>query len=313
MLSRFWTTVARWRGRRRREGALVVSFVDGGELFAWHEREIRMALEPARVTFARRAEHPDLLVGSLFGQFHRRVSRIVPRILFVGEPGRARKWTRHYDLVVHTVRGYGDHVHVPFYVTSFGERRRHRPEELIKTPPRVAEAAASKSRFCAFLYFNSHAKREALFDLISTIRPVDAIGRARSADGIGRGDRKVNTAEVTYNDLAVEAYAPYRFVICAENNALPGYVTEKIVSAMLAGAIPIYLGAPDIAEHFNPASFLDAGRMSAEELLAAVRHLDADPAAYAAMLAEPWFPGNRLPSVFEPNQELIGRLRGLFA
>ena len=34
----------------------------------------------------------------------------------------------------------------------------------------------------------------------------------------------------------------YRFVVAFENDAADGYMTEKIVNAMLAGAIPIYAG-----------------------------------------------------------------------
>lgn len=310
-MTRLWRKLAFWR-RPRCSGDLVVSYVDGGEYFGYHEEAIRRALHPALVTFERRASRPDVLVGSVFGRTYRLAPSRVPRLLFVGEPGAHAKRTSDYDLVVHTVRGYGDHVHIPFYVSSFGERRHHRPADLVKTADRVREALPSKSRFCAFLYRNRYARREELFDLLAEVHPVDALGRARSADGRGRDDRNVHTPDITYNDLAVEAYRPYKFVICGENSLLPGYVTEKIVSAMLAYAIPIYLGAPDIGEHFNPRSFLDAGRMSPEEVLAAVRRLDSDDDAYAAMLAEPWLHGNVLPAIFQPNEELIARLRGLF-
>ena len=45
-----------------------------------------------------------------------------------------------------------------------------------------------------------------------------------------------------YLDELVEWYSPYRFALVFENKDWPGYVTEKIVSAFLAGAIPIYWG-----------------------------------------------------------------------
>jgi hypothetical protein len=52
----------------------------------------------------------------------------------------------------------------------------------------------------------------------------------------------------------------YRFGIAYENTAWPGYVTEKIVDCFVAGIVPVYLGAPDIAEHVPADSFLDAMR-----------------------------------------------------
>jgi hypothetical protein len=50
----------------------------------------------------------------------------------------------------------------------------------------------------------------------------------------------------------------YKFTIAFENTAYPGYVTEKIIDAMVAGSVPIYLGAPDIGDHVPPNAFIDA-------------------------------------------------------
>ena len=36
----------------------------------------------------------------------------------------------------------------------------------------------------------------------------------------------------------------------------PGYVTEKLVSALLAGAVPVYAGAREVAEVFERGSFV---------------------------------------------------------
>jgi hypothetical protein len=52
--------------------------------------------------------------------------------------------------------------------------------------------------------------------------------------------------------------ARYRFAICYENaKNYPGYITEKILDCFLAGTVPVYLGAPNIA-HWIPADcFID--------------------------------------------------------
>jgi hypothetical protein len=50
----------------------------------------------------------------------------------------------------------------------------------------------------------------------------------------------------------------YKFTIAFENTAYPGYVTEKIIDAMVAGSVPIYLGAPDIGDHVPQNAFIDA-------------------------------------------------------
>ncbi len=48
--------------------------------------------------------------------------------------------------------------------------------------------------------------------------------------------------------------APYRYTIVLENQASPHVITEKLMDAFLALAYPIYWGAPDVAEFFDPAS-----------------------------------------------------------
>lgn len=54
----------------------------------------------------------------------------------------------------------------------------------------------------------------------------------------------------------------FRFALCFENIASPGYVTEKIIEALVAGALPVYLGAPDIADYVPSEAFIDAGQLS---------------------------------------------------
>jgi hypothetical protein len=56
----------------------------------------------------------------------------------------------------------------------------------------------------------------------------------------------------------VSTLSNYRFALCFENTAFPGYVTEKIFDCFVAGCIPIYLGAPDIKGLVPAGSFIDA-------------------------------------------------------
>lgn len=54
--------------------------------------------------------------------------------------------------------------------------------------------------------------------------------------------------------------AEHRFVLCLENTVFPGYVTEKIFDCFLAGAIPVYYGAPDITDFVPQEAFIDSRR-----------------------------------------------------
>jgi hypothetical protein len=53
-----------------------------------------------------------------------------------------------------------------------------------------------------------------------------------------------------------DALAPYKYSIAIENSALPGYFTEKITECYLAHCLPVYYGAPDITNFFDPGSLL---------------------------------------------------------
>ena len=50
----------------------------------------------------------------------------------------------------------------------------------------------------------------------------------------------------------------YTYALCFENMVLKGWITEKIFDCFFAGTIPVYLGAPDIAEAVPPECFIDA-------------------------------------------------------
>lgn len=65
----------------------------------------------------------------------------------------------------------------------------------------------------------------------------------------------------------------YRFALVIENTRFPGYVTEKVFDALLAGAVPVYLGAPDLASLVPPDVFVDVTAFG--DYAELVRHLQA--------------------------------------
>jgi hypothetical protein len=51
--------------------------------------------------------------------------------------------------------------------------------------------------------------------------------------------------------------AQYRFYLCFENTAFPGYLTEKLFDCFFSGVIPVYLGDPDIHQRVPQGTFID--------------------------------------------------------
>ena len=191
-------------------------------------------------------------------------------------------------------------MYYPFYALSFFERSANvTGQQLIKPPSFDAQSIlCTKTKFCAFMYRYDVDFRVQLYDDINRYRPVDALGKSRNQNPKIPTDR----AQSTYMDNAVEKYRPYKFVICCENKRYPGYVTEKIVNSMLANAIPIYYGAPDIAQHFNPKSFIDIGSFpSRDAAIEYIRKVDQDDNLYCSILQEPWYHNNTPSKYFDSN------------
>ena len=84
----------------------------------------------------------------------------------------------------------------------------------------------------------------------------------------------------------VPYYSQYKFVLCFENSFAENYITEKLLMALLSGAIPIYRGAPNVGDYFNTDRFIHY-QGSYQQMLRRVRALDQDAAAYAAVCAHP--------------------------
>jgi hypothetical protein len=59
-------------------------------------------------------------------------------------------------------------------------------------------------------------------------------------------------------DDKLSLLARYRFALVFENTRFPGYISEKLFDCFFARCIPIYSGAPDIAQYVPPPAFIDA-------------------------------------------------------
>jgi hypothetical protein len=163
------------------------------------------------------------------------------------------------------------------------------------------EESARKSRFCTVVVSNASRGDvfERLIHSLSAYRRVDSGGQWRNNV---RGPVKDKLAFVSQG----------KFHIAFENSSTPGYVTEKIMHAFAARTIPIYWGAPDVAEDFNPKAFINCHEYaSMDEVVERVRELDRDDAAYAAMLEEPCFAGGVEPPWLS-EREIMSWLGGIF-
>ena len=91
-----------------------------------------------------------------------------------------------------------------------------------------------------------------------------------------------------WTDGARDKLEPYKFAIVFENRAMKGYVTEKLLNALLAGCIPIYWGAPDVSSFINPDCFLNVSDFASfDECIQHVKRIDTSDHLYEAMVTAP--------------------------
>lgn len=106
----------------------------------------------------------------------------------------------------------------------------------------------------------------------------------------------------------IEVFHQYKFCVCMENSLAESYVTEKIYDGLVAGCLPIYYGAPDIADFVPDVNGIIDYRNfgSPAALLEELMRLSNDDAAYEAAMAWHYRPRSQLSPQFQRFLERAG-------
>jgi hypothetical protein len=190
------------------------------------------------------------------------------------------------------------HVYVPVLVTALFELNAHTAEQftaeslqtsaaqrypelqgLQETTDGTAMLPPGRRGGVAYLYHRcDRVLRERFFDVLSNMLPagsVEPLGRCQGISGSAVNSDVSAQSTAAHHDTrfnqnyisgAVTLYKDFNFVVAFENSAVEGYITEKLLTAFLAGAVPIYFGAPDVANYINPAAMIHCGAYSEENL-----------------------------------------------
>lgn len=202
------------------------------------------------------------------------------------------------DLVLTTKRAVAETMSHAYYVPSYVFQMTEYglpPSALLRSTK--AEDVRAKA-FCVFAYsnccedFEGVRRRKELYEVLQRLsgERVENIGHCYNSDVKGAHPHNHKT------------FSSYKFVISFESVRHRGYVSEKMSNALIAGSVPIYWGAEDVDEHFNPQRFVNAASfLSMEECAAYVLHLDKNDDLYSRILQEPVFTPEqyaRLPCTF---------------
>jgi hypothetical protein len=205
-----------------------------------------------------------------------------------------------YAMIQNDIKG--DNILIlPYFLSMFY----YKMPKLIK---KNNQKINPRKKFCAFIVSsNSSRERVKFFKMLSKYKKVDSYGRVMN----NMGDL---IFKKEWQDTHSDILKDYKFIICFENNFHNQYICEKLPNAMLANAIPIYRGAPDIGEYFNTQSFInydDYG--SYRKMIDRVIELDNDDKKYQEFLKQPWFKQNKIPETIKSKEkELIDFYKKVF-
>jgi len=213
----------------------------------------------------------SVTVASLFGREHFKSRGRV--VVFSGE---AYFRDRFADFTIDCrFLGRSNHLRLPLwaYDALGSSQPKGSPGEIFEP-----------TRFCNFIYSNPRgATRNTFFEKLHAKRPVDSLGSLMNNYVEPRlGKRR----DADWHSTKIAILRNYRFTIAFENSELPGYTTEKMVDAWMAGSVPIYWGNPAYTIDFPPDSCLSVyAAGSLDRLVEQVLEAENEPERYAQLQA----------------------------
>lgn len=235
-------------------------------------------------------QNPEVLFYSAFGEDHQRFNnKQIKKIWYTGENLRPNYNECNYSISFDIDSYEGKNYRFPVWMLEIdwfdkGEKSEDyvNPNLLhsLETLKTNIFYKTRKDKFCSFVFGNPAAYRYESIDLFSRqYKKIDCYGYF--FDKQVRGQRqKMNTI------------CNYKFNLCYENSLYPGYHTEKLFQAKIAGCIPIYWGDPTSIYHdFNPnccVNLIDFDN-NIQNMIDHIKRIDSNKKLYQSYIEEDLF------------------------
>lgn len=219
------------------------------------------------------------------------------RILYTGENYRPNYFT--YDhAITFDHENSNKHYRLPLWVLEIHQYMNTGNSPYLDYLNTPRKRKSIPSGFCSFVQSNPNMMlRNNFVKKLSEYKTVDCGGPLMNNIGyvLPRDDAKHKKDFI--NDR--------KFNIAFENGIYPGYCTEKILDALYADTIPIYLGSNTVDRDFNSDRFINTHTYNNLELvIGAVKELDADDKKWLEMVNQPVWKGGVMPDVADVNNFL---------
>jgi hypothetical protein len=247
----------------------------------WFNLLFREALNDREINFNASPSEADVILFSCFGDQHQKYKNSkATKIFYTGENQRADLSVADYSLSFDYESHNGRNFRLPhwyMYVNWWDEPnfphariskemlfKKHDPEEIV-----------SRKEFCSIIIGNPVRNRIEVAQKLDTYKPVHGYGRV-----FGR----------PYDGCKVNLLSKYKYNICFENSIYPGYVTEKLLEAKVAGCIPIYYGTETVSTDFNESCFINYAKFKdSSELLNRIIQIETDYSIFNSIASQDLF------------------------
>lgn len=161
------------------------------------------------------------------------------------------------------------------------DRNRNYPDSILDEKPYFASFIASHES-----EFNI---RGDFFKALDARKRVESVGSYLN--------NMPNGETVNWLDGSKEAFLKKcKFSLCFESTKHEGFITEKIIEAFYADAIPVYYGSSNITEIFNPKAFINVGDYpDFDAAIDKILEIESNDEMYLEMLRQPIFNNPKYP------------------
>ena len=228
----------------------------------------------------------DLVFFSCFGNSHKSFNREkTKKIYFTGENTRPPLEDCDYALTFDYENYGGKNFRLPLWMLQIdwwgtGGFKYTNPKFIIPHDSLRADLFGHERRndFCCTIFNRDHTGlRIATLKELSNHKSVACYGEPWNNWFYGE-DEKIKTL------------SNFNFTMCYENSAYPGYYTEKMIHARVAGCVPIYWSDKQYVTDFNQAGILNLCDFeNIESLVEKVVEIDNSEILRRSIISQPIF------------------------
>ena len=242
--------------------------------------------------------NPKLLIFGPYSHTWKTVPNTIPKIYFSAE-----NWPKPDDpqiaLYITSARDEDNtHIRIPTWMMyiDWYSNTTTLPEKCEDNPIRIPIHFAitphpitfkDRAEFCGFVVSNPVCSlRHETFKAINDYKKVNSGGALYNNIG---GQLSLKYAGGGCGDISkYQFFSKQQFTISFENSQAPGYITEKVLHAKMAGCVPLYWGDIDTNTDFVNGSIVNLSMFNnPEQILEVIKKLELNPELCAKIASTP--------------------------